>query len=253
MVRSIFLLAPLFFSTANSFAGAPSFDVFPARAAKKSSSPILIFVHGGAWISGNKSDLAGLAKSFSEAGLCVVLPNYGLAPRSVHPRPVQQLNEVLQAAPKAFAKGKCDPKRIYLAGHSAGAHMIASWNTLFRNPAVKGFIGVEGIYDLPNLAERWPTYPDWFLKKAFGPLENWGKASPSRLKPLGKAPWLLIHSTADELVDAGQSETFAKHLRAEKITVKGFYPEVGTHDEMVKHFGEAGAKSTQEAMQFISP
>jgi acetyl esterase/lipase len=231
---------------------APDFDFYPLPTSVK-TAPILIFVHGGAWIGGDKSAHAELGHNFAKAGICAMAINYRLAPAHPSPAPVEDLKDFLDALPSAIPSQACDPKRIYLAGHSAGAQIIAAWNAANANPNVKGFIGLEGIYDLPKLAEKWPTYPDWFLKKAFGEAANWPAASPARLTPRGHAPWLLVHSAKDELVDAGQSELFAKHLEGKKIPVDRLILPAGSHEEVIQRFGRPEDESTRRALKFMRP
>jgi len=239
-----------FFFLISTAQAAPAVDFYAAEKAKK-PAPVLVFVHGGAWISGDKSEYTSLGQAFAKSGLCVLIPNYELAPKAMHPKPVDELESLLKEAPK-LTPG-CDAGRVFLAGHSAGAHMIAAWNASHENTAVKGFIGLEGIYDLPDLAARFPTYSAWFLKKAFGPEENWAKASPARLKPKGKAPWLLIHSTADELVDLAQTEKFAAHLREEGSKATVLVLQEGKHDEVIRRFGNPQDLATKKAFEFINP
>ncbi|RZA01044.1 MAG: alpha/beta hydrolase [Proteobacteria bacterium] len=229
---------------------APNFDFFPLAIGIK-SAPVLIFVHGGAWIGGDKSGHGELGRNFAKAGICTLVMNYRLAPSHPSPAPVRDLEEFLSALPASLPSKACDPKRVYLAGHSAGAQIIAAWNSSFSNPNVKGFVGIEGIYDLPKLAERWPTYPDWFLKKAFGDAKNWPAASPARLTPHGKAPWLLIHSAKDELVDAGQSEIFAEHLAKQKVPVNLLVLPTGSHEEVIQRFGQPTEESTRRALKLL--
>lgn len=107
------------------------------------SSPLLIFVHGGAWISGQAQEYQNLA-------------------------------EVIEKSQSLKSK-YCDVKSVFLMGHSAGAHMIAFWASQNQISFIKGFIGLEGIYDLNNLAQKWPTYPKLFLNSEFLPFGNSAK------------------------------------------------------------------------------
>lgn len=233
-------------------AKAVDYAFFPPPAGK-GPAPVLFFVHGGAWIGGDKAAHEALGQAFAKRGICAVTLNYPLAPAAPHPAPVKELEKALREVPTLLPAPACDRARIYLAGHSAGAHLIGQWNSEYRNPAVKGFVGLEGIYDLPKLAARWPTYPDWFLKKAFGEAKNWARASPARRDPLGRAPWLLVHSAQDELVDTAQSEAMRDHLKEKKVSAELLTLDAGSHDEVVRRFGQPGDPATERAVKFVGP
>ena len=102
------------------FAG--GYDLYETPAGKAAGT--LVFVHGGAWIAGDKSQHKALGESFSRRGFCAVVVGYSLAPQFQHPRPVLDLNNILNEISGKKSK-KCDFKKLYLVGHSAGAHMIS--------------------------------------------------------------------------------------------------------------------------------
>lgn len=136
-----------------------------------------------------------------------------------HPAPINDLNTILIEL-KNYKNLKCDIKNIILIGHSAGAHLIAYWASQNKNEAVKLLVGLEGIYDIPQLAKDWPSYVDWFIKAEFASKKNWQQASPTQLIFKNKTPWLVVHSAKDELVNTKQSTDFAAHLKSQKISVE---------------------------------
>lgn len=216
-----------------------------AAAAK---APYLIFVHGGAWVSGSPDDYVGLAATLRARGFCVVLARYSLAPDVKHPVPVRELNETIAKTARA-QDANCDPGRIFLVGHSAGAHMIAFWNTTFAHSAVKGLIGLEGIYDLPLLLKKWPAYETQFINAAFGRERE--SASPARLEPKSKTPWLLFQSKDDELVDRAQTLTFKKFLGQQKVSSQ-FVELEGSHFAVVGQLEKPESKISKALAAFIA-
>jgi arylformamidase len=138
-------------------------DLFPARS---DGAPLLVFIHGGYWRSLDKSDFSWIAPPFVNHGVSVALLNYGLAPKT----PIEEIVcHMLRAHAWLYRNGDrlgFDPNRIYVAGHSAGAHltvmmMAALWPVFAADlPAdlVKGGLAVSGIYDLE------PLVPAAFLK-----------------------------------------------------------------------------------------
>lgn len=222
----------------------------PALKPGAKKSPILIYVHGGAWVSGDKSQYQKLGKKLSEQGLCVLVANYSLAPKAQHPKPVQEIVAILKKANSSTSAG-CDAQRIFLMGHSAGAHLIAFLDSAFLEQGVKGYIGLEGIYDLPDLAKKWPTYKEQFLKAEFGPEKNWVEASPARWPLKSKAPWLLIHSEKDELVDPQQTENFAGHLRNLGIPLEIMILKTESHFGVVDSLAEGNPPLMKKFLEFI--
>ncbi|AKM11526.1 hypothetical protein AB433_04160 [Croceicoccus naphthovorans] len=90
-------------------------------------SPLIVFVHGGAWAGGDKSDSTGAAKirHYTEAGYALASVNYRLLPEAEIER---QAEDVAAAVAQLVADSKklgIDPHQIVLMGHSAGAHLSA--------------------------------------------------------------------------------------------------------------------------------
>lgn len=128
-------------------------DFFPTN---RSDAPLLVFIHGGWWRSLDKSDFSFIAPAYTGAGINVALTNYTLAPEaSVADIVLQQLRALAWLYRNA-EKYDFDPRRIVVAGHSAGAHlsammMAAVWPAFAPDlppELVKAGILLSGIYDL---------------------------------------------------------------------------------------------------------
>lgn len=92
----------------------------------RKGAPLLLFVHGGAWQSGDKKDYLFLAESFCSEGFNVAILNYHLAPTHIFPTYVNDLATALSFLQKQSAQLNIACEQIVLMGHSAGAFNIMS-------------------------------------------------------------------------------------------------------------------------------
>jgi arylformamidase len=131
-------------------------DVFPTH---RDRAPVLVFIHGGWWRSLDKCDHSFVAEHFVREGAMVVVPNYALAPAVTIDQIALQMVQALAWVWRHAALYGGDPRRIVVAGHSAGAHLAAmllccSWRSVARDlpeDLVGAALGVSGVYDLEPL------------------------------------------------------------------------------------------------------
>jgi len=148
-------------------------DVFPASARVK-PSPVLLFIHGGYWRSLDKSDHSFVAPAFNAEGALVVVPNYDLCPHVTIEQIVMQLVHAVVWTIRHAAEFGADPRRIALAGHSAGGHLVAMllscrWKQLGLDlPAqpLLGGLSISGLFDLEPLRLTPSLAPDLRLTPA---------------------------------------------------------------------------------------
>jgi arylformamidase len=129
-------------------------DIYPTR---KPNAPIAVFVHGGAWRGGHAKDSAYGAETFLRGGAHFLVLDFVDVIESggdLMPMMAQVRRGVAWAARNAASFGG-DPDRIYVIGHSSGAHLggcvlITDWEKDFGLPhdTVKGATLCSGMYDL---------------------------------------------------------------------------------------------------------
>jgi len=227
--------------------------------------PLIIYIHGGLWVDRDKKDYQNIGKTLSEKGYAVAIINYRLSPKILnsnnelsHPKHTQDCAEaidflIINAGHQPFLY---DPTNIFLIGHSVGAHMIGLLCTgkylkdvdRFIN-SVKGFVGIQGIYDLKQYIKDFPSFLEEISYSQGTDTTKW--ESPQFLSSIiKKCPWLLIHSLDDDWVLVNQTENYANHLKqlysklvneTQKSLVLVITSDVhGKHNEIIENIGISG-------------
>lgn len=147
------------------------FDLYEPVTAPDTSSPIIVFLHGGSFVAGDKSFYANVGYHFAKEGITTVVMTYRLAPEFKWPTGTIDLALQLKWLTSNQDKLKsADTSKIFLFGHSAGAQHVASYifeeEYQIENDGVAGAILASGsVYDtniLNNDAD--PQYYDYFGK-----------------------------------------------------------------------------------------
>lgn len=123
-----------------------------------SGAPVHIFIHGGYWRAGSKSEYAYIAEPIVAAGGIAVLIDYALLPQARMPDLVAQVRRALAWVASHIGDYGGDPKRITASGHSAGAHLASYLASTAPgedrlSTDVKTLLLVSGIYDLAPIPE----------------------------------------------------------------------------------------------------
>jgi acetyl esterase/lipase len=216
--------------------------------------PIIVFWYGGGWESGRKSQYRFVGATLAKAGYVAVLPDYRLFPEVKFPAFVQDGAEALAWVVSHAAEIGGDPKRIYLAGHSAGAHlagMLAYDRSQLERvglapDTVRGYIGLSGPYALDPNNDTYRT----IFAAPFG-LADW---QPVQLAKRGAPPALLLHGESDEVVEVSHARRMAAQLEALGVDVTlRIYPGRG-HRDTVAAFAAAAPRKLpvmEEIRRFV--
>ncbi|KAJ2028151.1 hypothetical protein IWW57_002295 [Coemansia sp. S610] len=211
------------------------------------SLPLVIFIHGGSWRTGDKSECQVLAQGLASQGPAIAVINYGLSqhtPDSIrHPAHLQDAIKAVQFLVHNRdypARHLVDTNNVYLVGHSAGAHLASLMvlsNELDCIASVRGVLGVGGIYDIPGLLELYPDYSD-FIDMAFDPTQ-YREASPQHVAKCKCTDaehirFLIINSAGDSLIASTLSASFASQLISSGYTnVELVVRDLGSHFGML--------------------
>lgn len=196
----------------------------------KTPSPVLIYIHGGAWIAGDKdeSTLRADLPELLKRGYAVFSINYRLAPVFRFPA---QIEDCKCAVRSIRANGKnynIDPTRIGVWGSSAGGHLAT---LLGVTEGSSEFEGSGGYSDQSSAVQAVATYfgpaditsSDWSLidkvgfLSVFGASKYWAKASSVQYVTKQAPPFLVLVGDKDKIVDAKQGDYLFSQLKANKV------------------------------------
>jgi acetyl esterase/lipase len=207
--------------------------------------PAIIFVHGGSWSSGSKSDLGFAAAALARQGYVGFSINYRLLRNGKNRFPAQ-LDDVQRAVRWVRAHARdygVDPQRIGALGASAGGHLVALLGTTDTRDNSDAALApyssrVQCVVDLygptdftpalePENLERLATDPSPAARTVWeflGPLpesaDNYRAASPVAHIDKKSAPFLIFHGGKDALVPLDQSQRLDAALRKAGIESK---------------------------------
>lgn len=110
-------------------------DVYRPRQAEDEDLPVIISVHGGGWVYGDKERYQYYCMSLAQRGFAVVNFTYRLAPEHKFPAPLEDMNLVCKWVMKRARRYHFDTERIFAVGDSAGAHLLGLYAGICTNPA----------------------------------------------------------------------------------------------------------------------
>lgn len=193
--------------------------------------PVLLQVHGGAWVIGDKSQ-QGLPLMIHMASLgwvCVAI-NYRLSPRATFPDHVVDVKRALAWVKAHIAEHGGDPDFVVITGGSAGGHLSAlaalTPNDAEYQPGfedadttVQACVPFYGVYDFTNRKgvgrkDMRAFLGRMVLKRRFPEArEAFDRASPMSRVSDRAPPFLVIHGTHDTLVPVEEARLFVELLR----------------------------------------
>ena len=218
-------------------------DLYAPQSAE--SAPVVIFLYGGGWDSGDRKLYRFVGASLAAAGLVCVIPDYRLWPAVKFPSFMGDAARAVAWTRARIASMGGDPHRLFLMGHSAGAHMAAllgldghhlSGFGMDPRRDLRGVIGLAGPYDFLPLRDE-------TLKNIFGPEEDWPGSQPINFAHGEAPPMLLATGDADRAVLPRNTLSLSERLKTLGAEVEAIiYPRIG-HELMIGVFSwglEAG-------------
>jgi acetyl esterase/lipase len=210
-------------------------DVYRPRAAE--AAPVIVFFYGGNWQRGQKDMYLFLAASLAARGFLTIVPDYQIYPPARFPAFLEDGAQAVRWAHRNATRFGGDPEKLFLMGHSAGAHIAAmltldgQWLRavgLESRRDIAGLIGIAGPYDFLPLRD--PTLQTIFA----GP--DLSRTQPISFVAGGEPLALLVTGAADQTVSPGNTTRLAAKLRAAGgAATEIVYPRIG-HTTIIAAF-----------------
>ena len=180
-------------------------------------TPVVVFIYGGSWDSGNKGMYLFVGQSLASQGIIVAVPDYRVYPQVKFPTFVEDAALATATIARAAERGgngvQAGKHPVFLMGHSAGAEIAGLLATDGRRLAkvgyaksrLAGFIGLAGPYNfLPLTEDRY---------KAIFPLAIREESQPINYVGGDEPPMLLIAGDADTTVNPDNTRSMAARIR----------------------------------------
>ena len=125
--------------------------------------PVMMFVHGGSWKSGNKDLYPALGETFAKQGIGTAIINYRLSSNKgtvKHPDHIHDVAKAFAWVKENAGKYGGDPKKLFISGHSAGGHLVALLATdesylkaeKCSTTDIRGVMALSGVYTIDALS-----------------------------------------------------------------------------------------------------
>lgn len=250
--------------------------IMPKEVEKK--SPLIIWIHGGAYVGGDKRDVTHYAATIASFGYVVANINYALAPEQPYPGPLIQLTESYLYLKEHAEEFHIDLTQVFFAGDSAGAQIVSQFFAIQTNPKLADAVSIQAVVPKETLKGGLLFCGPFDIPKL-------GTDSKSTLMNIlmnqvawayvGEKKWLLDerleqvsiqnHITSDYppcLVADGNTNSFEDHgrdfvalLETNGIEVEGIF--FSTDENRTEHEyqfildSEAGRYTFERMMEFI--
>lgn len=200
--------------------------------------PLVMFVHGGTWMTGSKEGHRWIGQTLALHGYAAAVINYSLSPIARFPAHVEDCAAAFAWLHRHAGDKRFDQDRMFVMGHSAGAHLVA---LLALDPrylqavqvpttAIRGVLGLSGVYDVR------PANPA--LDGVFGrDPERRDLASPFLHVTASAPPFLLTWADHDIAGLAFSGASLRERLRQLGVPVQAVQFDGENHVSYLRHFG----------------
>lgn len=201
-------------------------DIYKPRNPKE-EPPLLVFVHGGGWKGGKRSDYLVYLNDYAQKGYMTATVSYRLVNDSIYPACVNDVSDAMHFLFSNAKKFSFDPNKVALIGGSAGGHLVLMTAYDFKKPSIpldstylttmpykiKCVVDIYGPVDMTTPYAQNQGLVQGFIGHSYKERpELYWEASPAKYLKPGLPPTLIFHGTSDNLVPISQSDTLKARL-----------------------------------------
>lgn len=232
--------------------------------------PVVFWIHGGGWQTGDKADVQQKPKVFTEMGFVFVSTNYRLLPAVDMETIVRDIARSIRWVHDHIAEYGGDPDRLLIMGHSAGAQLAALVCTDHRLleaeglslSIVKGCVPVDGdTFDIPAIIEMAETrrrvhgqpQATFGHRQKFGddPAKHLDFSAVTHVEADKNIPPFLILYVAEQPDNAAQAQRFASVLGKAGVPATAFGARETSHSRINADLGLPDDPSTTALFSFV--
>jgi acetyl esterase/lipase len=232
--------------------------------------PVVFWIHGGGWETGDKSDVQIKPQVFVEKGFVFVSTNYRLLPKVEMETIIRDVAKSLHWVHDHIAQYGGDPNRIFVMGHSAGAQLSAIICIDDRYlkaeglslSMIKGCVPVDGdTYDIPAIIEMAETrakvhhrpLPTFGHRVKFGddPAKHRDFSAVTHVAPNKGIPPFLILYVAEHPDNTAQAQRLATALNEAGVKATAFGARETYHNKINADLGKDDDPATKALYSFL--
>jgi len=234
-------------------------DVYSPKEGK--NHPVVLWIHGGGWQRGNKTEVQTKPQAFVDKGFVFVSTNYRFVPNVTIKEMAGDIARSIRWVHDHAREYGGDPETIFVMGHSAGAQLAALVCTDNRylqveklsHSIIKGCVPVDGdTYDVRMQIATVEQRRKDSYKQKFGDEASQNDLSPVThvAKDKGIPPFLILH-VADHPETTAQSQRLAKALQQAGVSAKAYPAKGKDHGTINADLGKADDEPTKALFEFI--
>jgi acetyl esterase/lipase len=210
-------------------------DVYQSRLAPPGKAPVMVYIHGGAWVIGEKREQGKpmMYELVARGWVCVAI-NYRLSPKATWPDHIVDAKRAVAWVKEHIDEYGGDPSFVAVSGGSAGGHLCAllalsSGDPTFQpgfedaDASVQACVPFYGVMDLTSSPDGSAIFGPGLVKMLEKTVmkttesehpELFRAASPTYRVGEGAPPFFVLHGVNDTLVPVESARTFVERLRA---------------------------------------
>lgn len=232
-------------------------NIFVPNNSENKKLPVLLFVHGGNWNSGNKNTYGFFGRNFAKKDVITVIPEYTLSPNANVDQMTTEIASAIKWVQQNIQKYNGNTNQLFVTGHSAGGQLVTSavLNSKFgiKENSVAGIIlnDAAGIDMKDYLEKNPPTTENDYLATWSNDPEKWYQASPINFLNEKSPPFLIYVGSKTYQSITTANEHFLTKLNEFQPDVTPLIIDKG-HIPMILQYFSPWSDRFDETMNFIN-